>query len=192
MGKLVVTEFITLDGVMEDPGGGETFDRGGWAFQFERGEEGDKFKLDETLEAEALLLGRVTYEGFAAVWPTITDEAGFADKMNTMPKHVVSSTLQELTWNNSSRVEGEVAEGVAKLKEQKDGEILVAGSATLVHTLVDHDLVDELRLMVYPVVLGDGKRLFGDTASTKPFRLVESRPVGDDGVVVMRYEPVKP
>jgi dihydrofolate reductase len=192
MGKLVVTEFITLDGVMEDPGGGETFDRGGWAFQFERGEEGDKFKLDETLQAEALLLGRVTYEGFAAVWPTITDEAGFADKMNTMPKHVVSSALQELTWNNSSRVEGDVADGVAKLKEQKDGEILVAGSATLVQTLVDHDLVDELRLMVYPVVLGDGKRLFGDTASTKSFRLVESRPVGDDGVVVMRYEPVKP
>jgi len=190
MGKLVVTEFITLDGVIEDPGGGETFERGGWAFQFERGEDGDKFKLDETLEAEALLLGRVTYEGFAAVWPTITDEAGFADKMNTMPKHVVSSTLQELTWNNSSRVEGDVAEEVAKLKERTQGEILVAGSATLVRTLVEQDLVDELRLMVYPVVLGDGKRLFSDIAATKPFGLLESRPVGDDGVVIIRYEPV--
>jgi dihydrofolate reductase len=191
MGKLVVTEFITLDGVIEDPGGGETFDRGGWAFQFERGEEGDKFKLDETLDAEALLLGRVTYEGFAAAWPSMTDEVGFADKMNTMLKYVVSSTLQDLTWNNSTRVDGDVGEEVAKLKEQVGGDLLVAGSATLVRTLVDRDLVDELRLMVYPVVLGGGKRLFGDSASTKAFRLVESRPVGDDGVVILTYEPTK-
>src|SRR5436853_1799240 len=137
MGKLVVTEFITLDGVIEDPGGAETFDRGGWAFQFERGEEGDKFKLDETLEAEALLLGRVTYEGFAAAWPTMTDEVGFADKMNTMPKYVVSSTLQDLTWGNSTRIDGDVADEVAKLKEQVAGDILVAGSATLVQGLVE-------------------------------------------------------
>jgi len=189
MGKLVVTEFITLDGVMEDPGGGEPFDRGGWAFQFERGAEGDKFKLDETLEAEALLLGRVTYEGFAAAWPSMTDEVGFAAKMNTMPKYVVSSTLEELAWTNSTRVEGNVAEEVAKLKQQTEGDILVAGSATLVQALVDHDLVDELRLMVFPVVLGSGKRLFGDTESTKPFRLLESRPVGDAGVVIARFEP---
>ena len=189
MGKLVVTEFITLDGVIEDPGGGETFDRGGWAFQFERGEEGDKFKLDETLDAEALLLGRVTYEGFAAAWPSMTDEVGFADKMNTMPKYVVSSTLHDLTWNNSTRVEGDVAEEVAKLKEHVGGDLLVAGSATLVRTLVDRDLVDELRLMVFPTVLGAGKRLFGDSASTKAFRLAESRPVGDDGVVILTYEP---
>jgi dihydrofolate reductase len=191
MGNLVVTEFITLDGVIEDPGGGETFDRGGWAFQFERGEEGDKFKLDETLNAEALLLGRVTYEGFAAAWPSRTDEVGFADKMNTMPKYVVSSTLQDLTWNNSTRVDGDVAEEVAKLKEQVGADVVVAGSATLVRTLVDQDLVDELRLMVFPVVLGSGKRLFGDSASTKAFRLVESRPVGDDGVVILTYEPAK-
>ena len=191
MGKLVVTEFITLDGVIEDPGGGESFDRGGWAFRFERGEEGDKFKLDETLEAEALLLGRVTYEGFAAAWPTMTDEVGFADKINTMPKYVVSSTLKELTWNNSAAVESDVAEGVAKLKEQAAGDILVAGSATLVRTLLEHDLVDELRLMVYPIVLGSGKRLFGDSASAKTFRLVESRPVGDAGVVILTYEPAK-
>ena len=191
MGKLVVTEFITLDGVMEDPGGGEPFDRGGWAFQFERGAEGDKFKLDETLEAEALLLGRVTYEGFATAWPSMTDEVGFAEKMNTMPKYVVSSTLEELAWTNSTRVEGNVAEEVAKLKQQTEGDILVAGSATLVQALVDHDLVDELRLMVFPVVLGSGKRLFGDTGSAKSFRLLESRLVGDAGVVIATYEPTK-
>jgi dihydrofolate reductase len=191
MGKLVVTEFITVDGVIEDPGGAEKFDRGGWVFQFERGEEGDKFKLDEILEAEAQLLGRVTYEGFAAAWPSRTDEAGFAETMNAMPKYVVSSTLQDLTWNNSTVVEGDVAAEVAKLKEQIAGEILVAGSATLVRALVGHDLVDELRLMVFPIVLGSGKRLFGDSAATKSFSLLESRPVGDDGVVVLRYEPAR-
>jgi len=192
MGKLVVSEFITLDGVMEDPGGGETFDHGGWAFQFERGPDGDKFKLDEVLEAEAQLLGRVTYEGFAAAWPSVTDEVGFADKMNTMPKYVVSSTLQDLTWDNSTRIDGDVADEVAKLKEQVAGEILVAGSAKLVQTLINHDLVDELRLMVYPTVLGGGKRLFGDSASANAFRLVEARPVGGDGVVILRYEPLAP
>jgi len=192
MGKLVVSEFITLDGVIDDPGGAEEFDRGGWAFQFERGAEGDKFKLDETLGAEALLLGRVTYEGFAAAWPSRTDEVGFADKMNTIPKYVVSSTLQDLTWDNSTRIDGDVAEEVAKLKEQVAGEILVAGSATLVRTLIENDLVDELRLMVFPTVLGGGKRLFGDSASAKAFRLVDSRPVGGDGVIILRYEPAKP
>jgi dihydrofolate reductase len=193
MGKLVVTEFITLDGVIEDPGGSESdkFDRGAWAFRFERGEEGDRFKLEETLGAEALLLGRVTYEGFAAAWPSRTDEVGFADKMNTMPKYVVSSTLQDLAWSNSTRLEGDVADEVAKLKEQVAGEILVAGSAMLVQTLIDHDLVDELRLMVFPTVLGKGKRLFGDSASAKAFRLAESRPVGKDGVVILTYEPSK-
>ena len=192
MGKLVVSEFITLDGVIDDPGGAEEFDRGGWAFQFERGAEGDKFKLDETLGAEALLLGRVTYEGFAAAWPSRTDEVGFADKMNTIPKYVVSSTLQDLTWDTSTRIDGDVAEEVAKLKEQVAGEILVAGSATLVRTLIENDLVDELRLMVFPTVLGGGKRLFGDSASAKAFRLIESRAVGDAGVIILRYEPAKP
>jgi dihydrofolate reductase len=189
MGTLIVTEFITLDGVIEDPGGSEKFERGGWAFQFERGEEGDKFKLDETLGAEAQLLGRVTYEGFAAAWPERTDEVGFADKMNTMPKYVVSSTLRDLTWDNSTLIDGDVADEVAKLKEQLAGNILVAGSATLVRALVEDNLVDELRLMVFPTVLGAGKRLFGDSASSKAFRLVESRPVGDAGVVILRYEP---
>jgi len=191
MGKLVVTEFISIDGVIEDPGGAEDFAHGGWVFQFERGEEGNKFKLDEVLEAEAQLLGRVTYEGFAAAWPSRTDEAGFAERMNAMPKYVVSSTLRELTWNNSTLIEGDVAAEVAKLKKQVPGDILVAGSATLVRALVDHDLVDELRLMVFPIVLGSGKRLFGDSASTKAFRLLESQPVGDDGVVILRYEPVR-
>jgi dihydrofolate reductase len=191
MGKLIVTEFITLDGVIEDPGGSENLDRGGWAFQFERGEDGDKFKLDETLEAQVQLLGRVTYEGFAAAWPSRTDEVGFADKMNTMPKYVVSSTLKDLTWDNSTLIAGDVAAEVAKLKEHVAGDILVHGSAKLVQSLVEHDLVDELRLMVFPTVLGGGKRLFGDTGSAKAFRLVEARPVGDDGVVILRYEPAK-
>jgi dihydrofolate reductase len=191
MGKLVVTEFITVDGVIEDPGGAEDFKHGGWVFRFDRGEEGNKFKLDELLEAEAQLLGRVTYEGFAAAWPSRTDEAGFAERMNAMPKYVVSSTLREPTWNNSTLIEGDVAAEVAKLKEQIAGDILVAGSATLVRALAEHDLVDELRLMVFPIVLGSGKRLFGDSASTKTFRLFESRPVGDDGVVILTYEPAR-
>ena len=174
---------------MEDPGGAEGFEHGGWAFKFERGEDGDKFKLDETLNADALLLGRVTYEGFAAVWPTIEDDAGFAEKMNSMPKRVVSSTLKELTWNNSALVEGDLADSVTKLKDEFDGDILVAGSATLVQALVDDDLVDELRLMIYPIVLGSGKRLFGDLDGTKSFQLVESRPVGDEGVVILTYQP---
>jgi dihydrofolate reductase len=190
MGKLVVTEFITLDGVIEDPGGSENFDRGGWAFKFGRGQEGDKFKLEETLEAEAQLLGRVTYEGFAAAWPKRTDEVGFAEKMNAMPKYVVSSTLQDLAWNNSTRIDGDVADEVAKLK-QVAGDILVHGSATLVQALVENDLVDQLHLMVFPTVLGAGKRLFDDTSSAKAFQLVESRPVGDDGVVILRYEPAE-
>jgi dihydrofolate reductase len=191
MGKLIVTEFITLDGVIEDPGGSENLDRGGWAFQFERGEEGDKFKLDETLDAQVQLLGRVTYEGFAAAWPSRTDEVGFADKMNTMPKYVVSSTLKDLTWDNSTLIAGDVAGEVAKLKEQVAGDILVHGSATLVQSLVEHDLVDELRLMVFPTVLGGGKRLFGESGSAKAFRLIEARPVGGDGVVILTYEPAR-
>ena len=189
MSKLVVSEFVTLDGVMEDPGGAEGFDRGGWAFQFDRGADGDKFKLDETMEAESLLLGRVTYEGFAAAWPSRTDEAGFADKMNGMPKYVVSSTLENPEWHNSTVVKGDVAGEVAKLKEGSDGPILVAGSRTLVQALLGNDLVDELRLMVFPVVLGAGKKLFEDAGGTRPLKLRESRPVGDDGVVVLVYEP---
>src|SRR5438034_6348338 len=155
MGRIVVTEFVSLDGVMEDPGGAEDFEHGGWSFEFNRGEEGDKFKLDEAFEAEALLLGRVTYEGFAAAWPSRDGE--FADKFNTMPKYVVSSTLGEPEWNNSTVLRGDVAEEAGKLKREVEGMILVAGSARLVQALIEYDLVDELRLMVYPVVLGSGK-----------------------------------
>ncbi|HYT52635.1 MAG TPA: dihydrofolate reductase family protein [Gaiellaceae bacterium] len=186
MGRIVITEFVSLDGVMEDPGGAESFKYGGWTFEINRGDEGDKFKLDEALSSEALLLGRVTYEGFAAAWPS--REGEFADKFNTMPKYVVSSTLEEPEWNNSTVLKGDVAEEVAKLKHEQDGDIYVHGSARLVQTLVEHDLVDELRLMVFPVVLGSGKRLFGETSDKKPLRLVDSKVVGD-GVAILIYEP---
>ena len=186
MGKLVVTEFITLDGVIEDPGGSENLDRGGWAFQFDRGEEGNKFKLDETLSSAALLLGRVTYEGFAAAWPSMKNE--FADKFNSMPKYVVSSTLKKATWNNSTVLQGNVVEEVSKLRQKVNGDIVVHGSARLVQALVEHDLVDELRLMVFPVILGTGKRLFGDTSDKKRLRLTDSKTVGD-GVAILIYQP---
>jgi len=186
MGRIVVTEFVSLDGVMEDPGGSENFAQGGWSFKISRGDEGDKFKLDEAFASEALLLGRVTYEGFAEAWPSRDGE--FADKFNNMPKYVVSSTLDEPEWNNSTVLKGDLAEEVGKLKREHDGDIVVHGSATLVQTLIEHDLVDELRLMVYPVVLGSGKRLFGDTSDGKPLRLVESKVVGD-GVSILIYRP---
>jgi dihydrofolate reductase len=186
MGRIVVTEFVSLDGVMEAPGGGEAFRHGGWSFEINRGDEGDKFKLDETRSSEALLLGRVTYEGFAAAWPS--REGEFADKFNSMPKYVISSTLEEPEWNNSTVLKGDVADEVAKLKQEQDGDIVVHGSARLVQTLVEHDLVDEFRLMVFPVVLGSGKRLFGETNDKKPLRLVDSKVVGD-GVSILVYEP---
>jgi dihydrofolate reductase len=186
MGRIVVTEFVSLDGVMEAPGGGEDFKHAGWTFEISRGEEGDKFKLDETIESEALLLGRKTYEGFAAAWPS--REGEFADKFNTMPKYVVSSTLDAAEWNNSTVLDGDVVEEVSNLKQELGGDIVVHGSAQLVQTLVEHDLVDELRLMVFPVVLGGGKRLFGDTRDKKRLRLAESKTVGD-GVTILVYEP---
>jgi dihydrofolate reductase len=186
MGRIVVTEFVSLDGVMEAPGGGEDFKHAGWTFEISRGEEGDKFKLDETIESEALLLGRKTYEGFAAAWPS--REGEFADKFNTMPKYVVSSTLDAAEWNNSTVLDGDVVEEVSNLKQELGGDIVVHGSAQLVQTLVEHNLVDELRLMVFPVVLGGGKRLFGDTRDKKRLRLAESKTVGD-GVTILVYEP---
>jgi dihydrofolate reductase len=185
MGRIVVTEFLSLDGVMEDPGGAEDFRYGGWSFEFARGEEGDKFKLDEALDAEALLLGRRTYEGFAAAWPS--REGEFADKFNDMPKYVVSSTLKDPEWTNSTVIDGDVVEELSKLRQELDGDIVVHGSAQLVQTLVENDLVDELRLMVFPVVLGRGKRLFGDTSDKKPLRLADSKIVGD-GVAIVTYE----
>jgi dihydrofolate reductase len=187
--KVVVSEFVTLDGVMEDPGGAEGFARGGWAFQFERGPEGDKFKLDEVLASDALLLGRRTYQGFAEAWPSRTDEVGFADKMNAMPKFVVSTTMQEAEWNNSTVIAEDVAEVVSRLKQKPGGDILVAGSGELVHTLLEHDLVDELRLMVFPVVLGSGKRLFRDGIDPKAMRLVETKETGAVVILTFRRAP---
>jgi dihydrofolate reductase len=185
MGRIVVTEFISLDGVTEDPGGAEDFKYGGWSFEIPRGEEGDKFKLDETMASEALLLGRVTYEGFAKAWPT--REGEFADKFNSMPKYVVSSTLNDPEWTNTTVLEGDLAAEVARLKEQHDGDVVVHGSMQLVEELLENDLVDELRLMVYPVVLGSGKRLFGATSDKKPLKLRDSQVVGD-GVAILVYE----
>ena len=185
MARIVVTEFVSLDGVMEAPGGGEHYRHAGWTFEISRGDEGDQFKLDETMGTEALLLGRVTYEGFAKAWPT--REGEFADKFNSMPKYVVSSTLKDPDWANTTVLDGDVAEQVTKLKDELDGDIVVHGSAQLVQTLVEHDLVDELRLMVFPVVLGSGKRLFGETTDKKPMRHVDSKVVGD-GVMILTYE----
>jgi dihydrofolate reductase len=184
MGRIVVTEFISLDGVIEDPGGSEDFKYGGWTFEIDRG-EGDAFKLEETMSSAALLLGRVTYEGFAAAWPT--REGEFADKFNTMPKYVVSSTLTEPEWQNSTVLAGGVVDEVSRLREGQDGNIVVHGSCRLVQTLLEHDLVDELRLMMFPVVLGSGRRLFGETSDKKRLRLAESKVVGD-GVAILVYE----
>jgi dihydrofolate reductase len=186
VGRIVVTEFMSLDGVVEDPGGAEDFKHSGWSFEISRGEEGEKFKLDETMSSEALLLGRVTYEGFAKAWPTRDGE--FADKFNAMPKYVVSSTLENPEWNNSTVLKGDVAEEVGKLRQEHDGDIVVHGSPQLVQTLIEHDLVDELRLMVFPVVLGTGKGLFGETSDKKTLRLVDSKVVGD-GVAILTYAP---
>jgi dihydrofolate reductase len=183
MGRIVVTEFVSLDGVMEDPGGAESFRHGGWSFQIDRG-EGMTFKLEETMATDALLLGRVTYEGFAEAWPSRDGE--FADKFNSMPKYVVSSTLKHPEWNNSTVLDGDLAAGVAALKEQYDGDIVVHGSAQLVQGLIEEDLVDEIRLMVFPVVLGSGKRLFGETSDTRRLRLVDTKSVGD-GVLILTY-----
>jgi dihydrofolate reductase len=188
MGSIVVTEFISLDGVIEAPGGGEDYEHGGWTFAIERGPEGDKFKLDELHEAEAQLLGRRTYEGFAAAWPGMTDDAGFAEKMNSMPKYVVSSTLEAAEWNNTTVLSGDFAAEIAKVKREVGGVILVAGSAQLVQGLLEHGLVDELRLMVFPVVLGSGKRLFGASAAKAPLKLTGSETVGD-GIAILTYAP---
>jgi dihydrofolate reductase len=187
MGRIAVTEFVSLDGVMEDPGGAEDFKYSGWSFEIDRGDEGNEFKLNETLATDALLLGRVTYEGFAEAWPQRKGE--FADKFNQMPKYVVSSTLSDPEWSNSTVIDGgNLAEEVGKLREKHEGDVVVHGSAQLVQALLDQDLVDEVRLMVFPVVLGTGKRVFGETAEKKTFRLSDSKPVGSEGVVVLTYE----
>jgi dihydrofolate reductase len=190
MGKVVVTEFVSLDGVMEDPGGAEGYEHGGWTFKFARGADGDKFKMDELLAADAQLLGRRTYEGFARAWPSIEDEAGFADKMNSMPKFVVSKTLKFADWTNSTVLDGDLVTDVGGLKERFAGNILVAGSRQLVQGLLGHDLVDELRLMVFPVTLGSGKRLFEDGSELRRFELVRAAQLADVAVLELRRASV--
>ena len=185
MGRIVVTEFVSMDGVMQAPGG-EDFKYPGWTFEYDRGEDGNQFKLDEVQGAAVQLLGRVTYEGFAAAWPSRDGE--FADKFNSMPKYVVSSTLESPEWSNTTVIRHDLAEEVAKLREAHEGDVVVHGSPQLVQALLEADLVDELRLMVFPVVLGTGKRLFGATSDKKPLRLVSSQTVGD-GVAILVYGP---
>ncbi|MFL5780727.1 MAG: dihydrofolate reductase family protein [Thermoleophilaceae bacterium] len=186
MGKLVVTEFVSIDGVFEDPGGAEGYEHGGWTFEYDRGDEGNKFKLDELMDADVQLLGRVTYEGFAAAWPE--REGDFADKLNNDPKYVVSTTLTDPSWQNTTVISSDVAGAVSKLKDETDGTILVSGSGTLVGALLEADLVDELRLMVFPTILGRGRRAFPDGIDRLKFGLADARTVGPDGVQVAVYE----
>jgi dihydrofolate reductase len=209
MGKIVISEFISLDGVVEDPAGIEGFQHGGWTLEIDRGEDGEErrglgqadpgqalrrvpiavaeYLFREALGTEALLLGRVTYEVFAANWPSRDGE--FADTFNSLPKYVVASTLEDPEWNNSTVLAGDVVEEVSGLRRELDGEIVVYGSIRLARTLIEHDLVDELRLMVYPVVLGTGERLFGELSDKKPLRLVDIKTLGN-GVALHTYEPV--
>jgi dihydrofolate reductase len=184
MGRIVVTEFVSIDGVMEAPGGEEGYKYTNWTFEFpDEGQYG--YKLEELQESEALLLGRVTYEGFAAAWPERTDDQGFADKFNSMPKYVVSSTLQDPEWNNTTVLEGDFTESVPRLKEQIDGNVVVHGSNSLVHGLLRADLVDELRLMIFPVILGTGKKVFPDLDERLVWDLADHRTYGS--VVVHAY-----
>ncbi len=185
MGTIVVTEFVSLDGVFEDPGGSENYEYGGWTFEYDRGDEGNTFKLDELMDAKVQLLGRVTYDGFAAAWPS--REGSFAEKLNSDPKVVVSTTITEPQWQNTTVIDRDVAERVAKLRDETDGSILVSGSGTLVATLLAADLVDELRLMVFPTILGRGRRVFPDGIDRVKLRLTESKTVGPDGVQVQVF-----
>jgi dihydrofolate reductase len=186
MGRVVVTEFVSIDGVMEAPGGEEGYRHTNWTFEFP--DEGQyEYKLEELQESEALLLGRVTYEGFAAAWPERTDEQGFADKFNAMPKYVVSSTLRDPDWNNTTVLEGDFTDSVPRLKEEIDGNIVVHGSNMLVHGLLEHDLVDELRLMIFPVILGVGKKIFPALEDKIAWDLADHRQYGS--IVVHAYRP---
>ncbi|HZN98172.1 MAG TPA: dihydrofolate reductase family protein [Gemmatimonadales bacterium] len=185
MSNIVVSEFVTLDGVMEAPGGEPGHPHSGWVFDF-MSDDQLRYKLEETLEAESLLIGRVTYESFADAWPSRTGE--FAGKMNAMPKYVVSTTLRDPEWNNTVAIGNDVIGQIRRLKERHGGPVLVSGSRTLVHTLMEHDLVDEWRLMVFPVILGSGRRLFPETPSKTVLRLVDTKPFSS-GVVVQTYHP---
>lgn len=190
MSRVVVSEFVSLDGVTEDPGGSEGFEHGGWTFQFDQGLEGGKFKLDELVAADALLLGRVTYQGFAAAWPSTEGAGEFGDKMNAMRKYVVSGTLTEAkaTWNNTTVIRGDVGAEVAKLKAEPGGDLLVGGSGQLARTLMGLGLVDEYHLMVFPIVLGSGKRLFAEVNGAPKLSLVDAKTSGA-GVLLLTYQP---
>ena len=189
MRKVIVSEYVTLDGVIEDPGGAEGFKHGGWSFGF-GGAEQQQYKFEELFASDALLLGRRTYEGFAAAWPNMPGAGEYGERMNSLPKYVVSTTLQEVTWN-ASLIKGHIAEEVSKLKQQPGQDVLIFGSGELVHQLTQQDLIDEYRLMVFPVVLGSGKRLFPEGSGQKVLRLVETRAFSS-GVVVLTYQPDKP
>jgi dihydrofolate reductase len=192
MGKVVATEFMTLDGVIEDPGGAEGFEHGGWNFEFDVGDDGGKFKFDELMAADVQLLGRITYHGFAAAWPQMNEDE-FGQKMNSMPKYVVSTTLadDDANWDNSTVIRDDVAGQVRKLKSEVDGDILIGGSAKLIQSLAADGLIDEYRLMVFPIVLGTGKKLFADGFQKGKLKLTDSKPVGPDGAIVLTYEPAE-
>jgi len=187
MGKIVISENMSLDGVVQDPAGDQGFRHGGWVGRITDRPEVGKLALDEALDAEAFLLGRRSYEWFAAKWPSRS--GALADRLNTLPKYVVSSTLNHLDWNNSTVLRGQVVNEIAKLKQETEGDIVVPGSFQLLRALLEHDLVDELRLKIFPVVLGAGGRLFGETNDKKPMRLVETR-ILDSGVAYLTYERV--
>jgi dihydrofolate reductase len=186
MGRVVVTEFVSLDGVIQAPGDPDEFERGGWAQG--GGQAGNQFKYEELMASDAQLLGRVTYEGFARAWPNIEGTGEFGEKMNAMPKFVASTTLRDPAWTNTTVLDGNLAREVGALKQRYDGDILIAGSAQLVQSLIDLDLIDEMRLMVFPVVLGKGTRLFGETSERKPLELVDSRGL-ENGVFLLTYRP---
>jgi dihydrofolate reductase len=188
MGKIVISENVTLDGVIQDPAGDEGFRLGGWVGLIGAREDVAKVALDEALGAEAFLLGRRSYEWLAARWPSRSGE--LADRLNSLPKYVVSSTLEDPDWNNSTVLNGDVVDEVSKLKQELNGEIVIAGSFQLLRTLMEHDLVDELRLKIFPVVLGAGERLFGETGDKKPLRLVDTQTLGD-GTAYLTYELVR-
>ena len=188
MGKIVISDNVSLDGVIQDPAGDEGFTRGGWVGRIAALPELAKFTLDEALGTHALLLGRRSYEWFAARWPSRTGER--ADRLNGLPKYVVSSTLEDPDWHNSTVLKGDVVKEVSRLKQELNGEINVPASFQLARTLIEHDLVDELRLKIFPVVLGAGERLFGETSDKKPLRLVGTQTIGD-GISILTYEPVR-
>jgi dihydrofolate reductase len=190
MGKLVVSQFVSVDGVFQDPGGVGEIDRGGWSFKAEHGDEFNEFKFAELMAADAQLLGRTTYEGFAAAWPSMEEvEGDYAVKMNAMPKYVVSSTIENPEWNNTRVITGDVAEEVARLKDEIDGDILVAGSGQLAQTLLDEGVVDEWRLMIFPIVVGQGKHLFGEQTNMRELKLTDHKTIGPDGIIVLTYVP---